>query len=478
MRGSRRRRRRTAGVALLACAWLLATGSAAMAHPVGLPSFALVEVTGAHTFTVEWTPAPDDLVVLARSLGLPAADRAALSATEEARLLAAPSFRDYLAAHAAAHQSGEACASTVELPADLAERGPRFAFRCPEALGAITLRLDPLTDLDARYRTLAVVPGREGDQQVLFSDAAPTRVLELGSGGGASAGGGNGTGGATPSDTVAPSRARVATDAFGGSFPFEQRLVGLVDGPPSLGLVAGGLLLALVIGAAHALAPGHGKTIAAAYLVGDRGRPRDAVLLGVAVSGMHTVSVLGLGAALWWFTARPSSAALTGWLSLASGLAVLTVGAWLLHRRAVELRHGGYRHAHEHDATHEHGAGHHHGHTHLPAADVHPLSRRGLVTLGAAGGLLPSPSALLVLLTALSLGRVVFGLALVGAFSLGLAATLATAGLAVVWGRDRVRRRAADSGRFGGVLRLLPVLGAAAVLVLGIVLTGRAATLL
>ncbi len=479
-------RRRLGVVAVAMLGWLMASATAASAHPVGLPSFALVAATGPRTFTVEWTPAPDDLVVLARALGLPAADRAALSADERRALLAAPGFRRYLLQHASATQDGTPCAADVTLPDDLEQGSPRYSFTCPAPLVEVRLRLDPLTDLDARYRTLAVIPGsRGGDQQVLFSSAAVEHPVAFAAAATAAVGerGGEPADGPVAARPSGPDRS-VTAGAFGGSFPFEQRLVALVDAPGSVGLVAGGVLLALAIGAAHALAPGHGKTIAAAYLVGDRGRPRDALLLGLTVSAMHTVSVLALAAALWWLAARPSAAALTGWLSLVSGVVVLVVGLWLVRRRASELRdrrprsphgHGpAHDHAHVHGPAHDHG----HGHDHLLPDNVHPLSRRGLAALGAAGGLLPSPTALLVLLTALSLGRAVFGLALVGAFSVGLAATLTAVGLAVVHGREVVRLRVASRGRLRPALQALPMLGAGAVVVLGLVLTARAAAFL
>ena len=146
------------------------------------------------------------------------------------------------------------------------------------------------------------------------------------------------------------------------------------------------------------------------------------------------------------------------WLHLVTGLVVTGVGMWLLWRRLADRRR---------DAGHAHP--HHH------ASEKHPLSWQGLVALGAAGGLLPSPSALLVLFTALAVGRLAYGLALIGVFSLGLAATVSVVGLAVLRGRDLLAARAGGVGdRWHRLLHAAPVLGAAAVLVLGVVLTSRA----
>jgi ABC-type nickel/cobalt efflux system permease component RcnA len=239
---------------------------------------------------------------------------------------------------------------------------------------------------------------------------------------------------------------------------FETAFVRLVDGAlasPLLGVAA--IAVALAVGAVHALAPGHGKAIAAAYLVGGRGRPRDAVALGVAVAAMHTASVLVLGLGLQ-LALRPGSGGLpalteqvTPWLRVASGVMVLAVGIHLLVR--VRARHRAHTHAHA-----------------PAAAATSPFSRRGLVTLGAAGGLLPSPSAFLVLTTTAFMGRLWFGLLLVAVFSVGLAATLTAVGLAAVRGRQALTDRVSDAARLR-LLRLASTGGAVVVLLGGIVLT-------
>jgi nickel/cobalt exporter len=230
-----------------------------------------------------------------------------------------------------------------------------------------------------------------------------------------------------------------------------DRFASLIESSASLPGIAVALLLALGLGAAHALGPGHGKSVMAAYLLGSAGRIRDAVAAGIAVSLMHTFSVAIVGLALLKASELFPAQTVFKWLSLAAGLVVLSIGAWLLTAR---LRRRSHHHEHE-----------------IPP-DPSPLTARGLTAIAFSGGLLPSPSALVVLLSAVALGRIGFGVLLVAAFGLGLAAALAILGVAVV----RARRIAGD--RLGPkVARLAPVASAAVVLVVGVLLTARAALL-
>lgn len=247
----------------------------------------------------------------------------------------------------------------------------------------------------------------------------------------------------------------------------EEHFVRLVD-VERLGVpfAVGAVATALVIGMVHALAPGHGKAIAAAYLVGARGRPRDAVALGGIVSVMHTASVLVLGIGLYLFTRVPSGTErLSAVMTLVAGVLIFVVGVGLVARQ-VRLRRRRAR------VPTAHGV---HDHTHLLPDDVPPLSRRGLVLLGMSGGLLPSPSAFLVLATALFVGRAAFGLLLVAAFSLGLAITLTVIGLATLRGRDVLSRHAATDPRVARVAGVVPLASAGAVLVGGAWMTVLAA---
>jgi nickel/cobalt exporter len=223
----------------------------------------------------------------------------------------------------------------------------------------------------------------------------------------------------------------------------------------SAGFVALALLLAFFWGAVHALSPGHGKSIVAAYLVGTRGTPKHAALLGLTVTVTHTIGVFALGLVTLALSAFIFPEQLYPWLNLASALLVVFVGCGVLRAR---LRH---RRLHAHGHDHHHG--HHHDHD-------HQLSMRGLVGVGISGGLIPCPTALVVLLAAISLHRVGYGLVLILAFSLGLAAAMTGVGLLAV----SAKRLAGRLRLEGRVVRALPALSAAIILVLGLVMTIRA----
>jgi nickel/cobalt transporter (NicO) family protein len=258
----------------------------------------------------------------------------------------------------------------------------------------------------------------------------------------------------------------------GGFGQLETWFVRLLDTATTPAFAVVAVLSAVAIGAAHALAPGHGKAIAAAYLVGARGRARDAAALGGIVAGMHTASVLVLGLLLFQIARTPATGEQLGpWMTLASGLLVLGVGAGLLRRNlrrrtAAPALVGGHGHDHDHGVPH----------THTPTLPdgVSPLSRRGLWILGASGGLLPSPSAFLVLATGLFSGRTAFALTLVAAFSLGLAVSLTAIGLVVLKGRDLLTRRA-HAGRLRWLSANAPLAGAVGVVLGGLVVTAGAA---
>ncbi|MFI5905642.1 nickel/cobalt transporter [Streptomyces cyaneofuscatus] len=306
-------------------------------------------------------------------------------------------------------------------------------------------------------------------------------------------------------------------------------LVGAREITLPVGLLA--LFLALVLGASHAAMPGHGKTIMAAYLAGRRGTRRDALTVGATVTLTHTAGVLVLGLAL------PVSTHLAGetvlmWLGAASGLLVTAIGLWLLlgavrGRPQHNHHHHGPNHSHSH-VDHHHNHGHHHDHDHgggsphhhgpvtpasahdsgpagelqatpavatlaLPDHEHHPAdtstaprnarrtSRSGLIGMGIAGGLVPSPSALVVLLGAVALGRTAFGVLLVIGYGLGMATTLTLAGLLLVRLRERIESHdRARTLRHHPLLRKLartgPVITSLLVVAVGLGLTLRAAT--
>jgi ABC-type nickel/cobalt efflux system permease component RcnA len=286
-----------------------------------------------------------------------------------------------------------------------------------------------------------------------------------------------------------------------------------------------GVLLLLLLasfgwGALHALSPGHGKGMVAAYLVGSRGTSRDAIALSVVVTITHTIGVVALGLVTLLLAQYILPEDLYPWLNLISGLLVVIIGSAILwsriqtargrraallatehtrdhtheHDHALPLTEHGNAHSdsqpghghgdaaaphghdrvdtghrHDHDAAHAHGghahgAGHHHHH--LPR----DVTWRGILTMGASAGLLPCPSALVVLLGAISQHQVGLGLLLIVAFSIGLASTLAALGLAVVHAGRLTTKLNIPSA----VTRALPAASALVIVGLGLVLTGRA----
>src|SRR5215471_6746122 len=200
------------------------------------------------------------------------------------------------------------------------------------------------------------------------------------------------------------------------------------------GVMLLGLLAAFAFGAVHALSPGHGKTLVAAYLVGSRGTPRHAILLGLIVTFTHTVSVFGLGLVTLYLSRFVLPEKITPVLGVVSGLMIVWVGVTLLYRRTV-----GQRAVVQHSAfAHDHGDGN--VHTHVPDE----ISMGGLIALGASGGLVPCPSALVLLLTSVSLNRVALGLTLLTAFSAGLAVVLSGVGLIVLYARHLIPASVAE----------------------------------
>ncbi|HKP88625.1 MAG TPA: sulfite exporter TauE/SafE family protein, partial [Thermoleophilaceae bacterium] len=218
-----------------------------------------------------------------------------------------------------------------------------------------------------------------------------------------------------------------------------------------------GVLLFLVLaafgwGALHALSPGHGKAMVAAYLVGTRGTARHAAALGAVVTVTHTAGVFALGLVTLLLSQFIVPEQLYPWLTLASGLLVVIVGAGVLRSRVRARR------AREHDHHHHH----HHHHD--------DVTTRGLLAMGASAGLIPCPSALVVLLGAISQHEVALGMLLIVAFSLGLAAAMTAVGVAVVYA-GRLTARLDFRGR---VATALPVASGIVIVAAGLVLSARA----
>ena len=271
------------------------------------------------------------------------------------------------------------------------------------------------------------------------------------------------------------------------------------------------LFIAFVWGGFHALSPGHGKTIVGAYLVGSRGTFRQAILLGLTVTATHTAGIFALGLLTLGSTQFEVTEQIYPWLSILSGGLVTAIGVKLFADRLRENQsllslpslikaehphehshhhpheHSHHHHPHEHPHEHphhhshekeaekDHGPDYHtHGvgqvpHSHLPANNE-PITGASLVALGISGGLLPCPSALVVLLSSIALGRVGFGLALVTAFSLGLAAMLTIVGLVLVYSRDRFERLPMPRV----ATQFLPAMSALAITIMGVGMTTSA----
>jgi ABC-type nickel/cobalt efflux system permease component RcnA len=250
------------------------------------------------------------------------------------------------------------------------------------------------------------------------------------------------------------------------------------------------LLVAFLLGSFHALTPGHGKTVVAAYLVGSRGTARHAFFLGTVVTLTHTVGVFALGLVALFASEYILPEQLYPWLGFASGLTIVAIGVSLFvkrlrsrsvvsgplsvakttddGRRTTDFRHHNgsdhdhshHGHSHHHDGPdHDHS---HHGHSHR----IERITWGNLLALGVSGGIVPCPSALVVLLSAITLHRIGFGLILIVAFSLGLASVLIAIGLLMLYARRFMDRFSFE----GGIVKRLPIFSAAIISVLGLVI--------
>jgi ABC-type nickel/cobalt efflux system permease component RcnA len=290
-------------------------------------------------------------------------------------------------------------------------------------------------------------------------------------------------------DGVARPAPETVPRAAAGPRASRDGFAALIGGPP---LGPAMLLLTLAIaaslGALHALEPGHGKTVVAAYLVGSRGTAGHALLLGLVVTASHTVGVYLLGAVTLYASRHVVPERLYPWLGAASGILIAVLGVSLLYRRLVGPRGWQHRHAsdearehagpapsdhedaHARGLAHDHGHGHGHHH-HVPDG---PVSLRALVALGVSGGIVPCPAALVVLLSAVAIRRIGLGFLLIVAFSVGLAAVLIAIGLVVVYAR-RLAARFGGSGVEGPLVRRwLPLTSAAVITASGVVITVQA----
>ena len=305
-----------------------------------------------------------------------------------------------------------------------------------------------------------------------------------------------------------------------------DRIKELINQPLTLQLAIAALVISFVLGGLHALTPGHGKAIVAAYLVGSKGRVIDAVFLGLVVTFTHTFSVIALGV-IMLVAQEFAPEDIVPWLSLFSGVLIVGIGAWLLTTNMKQYYSGGahshshghghthhphdhdhshghahnhdhdhphtddhdhghedeHGHDHDHDHSHEHDDDHEHAHSHDDPAHTHSHGGRthshvpsertgfwGLLSLGISGGIVPCVDALIGLLFAISLNKLVWGLIILCAFSLGLAAVLVAIGILMVIAKPVIERFTGE----GIWLQRLPMISAAVVILLGAVLVFKA----
>jgi nickel/cobalt exporter len=222
------------------------------------------------------------------------------------------------------------------------------------------------------------------------------------------------------------------------------------------------LPLAALLGALHALEPGHAKSLMAAYIVAIRGNAAQASVLGLSAAAGHTIVVWALAIAGLLLGEKYIVEQAEPWLTLLSGVLIVLLAIrmfWTLRRRA------GHRHAHGHTDDHAHGHAHDHHHPPAPAGAV---TTGQIVWFGFTGGLMPCPSAIAVLLVCIQMKAFALGVAMVAAFSIGIAATLVGIGISVAWGSGKLVERWSGFDRFAA---RLPYLSAGFVLVLGLVVS-------
>jgi ABC-type nickel/cobalt efflux system permease component RcnA len=287
---------------------------------------------------------------------------------------------------------------------------------------------------------------------------------------------------AAPSAAAAPTPAPVAPagvgdvagvsavpGGIGGELPDVFRVASLTPLVLLLSIAA-----AFGLGAGHALTPGHGKTLMAAYLVGTRGTALHAVGLGLAVTVSHTLGILALAAVVVGAQGALPPDVVVRVAPVVAAITILAIGGWMLvgeirRRVAARPQPGALEHEHDHPHDHRHGGARH---SHLPAAGS-TIKWRGLFALGLAGGLIPSTSALFILLGAIVAGRPAVGFLLVVVFGLGMAVVMTGVGLAMVFTRERLDRLPSGTG-VGRLVRHAPLAAAVVVLAFGVYLTAQA----
>ena len=291
--------------------------------------------------------------------------------------------------------------------------------------------------------------------------------------------------GTTATAAGTPSLSTLIGTSAGASVQARQLLAYLYAPALSPWVLLLALALAGALGGLHALTPGHGKTLVAAYLVGSRGTVRHAVALGAIVTFAHTASVIVIGLLALFASQFVVPDVLVPILEILSGLLVVFMSARLVSQRWIAFHrrrspdhdhahnHGrthDHSHSHDHDGGHTHASTHEHGdghtHSHLPPAEGIKLG--SLVAMGVSGGLVPCPEALGIMVIAIGLNRILLGLGLIVSFSFGLAAVLIVIGILLVRSRSLVERFGGIGSRWSSAL---PLCSAVIVTVLGIGIT-------
>jgi nickel/cobalt exporter len=428
---------------VLAAAAALAVPAAATAHPLGnftINRFARVDVAGDRLFVRYVLDLAEIPTFEARQRGVDARVYASRLARGVHATLDGRTVVLVPVAHALAFPPGAGGLNTMRLEVIL--RGPRVT-------GREHLELRD-TNYAGRIGWKEIVVGADTPSISSELRAYPKSLLQ------------------SPKDVtavsvvVAPTHDPLPTLTQGRALQAPDRVADsgftrlIAQGHLSPLVILAALVAALFWGAAHALSPGHGKTIVAAYLIGKRGTVRDAAALGAIVTVTHTIGVFALGLATLLLSQWIVPDTLYPWLNLVAGVSVVLIGVAVLRARSRDWLHS---------RAHAHGHHHHHDHVAEPGGGV-----RGLLAVGISGGILPCPSALVVLLAAISLHRVAFGLVLIVAFSVGLALAITAVGLAAVLAKKAFARRSFD----GLLLRALPAVSAAVILAAGVAMTVRA----
>ena len=253
---------------------------------------------------------------------------------------------------------------------------------------------------------------------------------------------------------------------------------------------------AFLWGSAHAMSPGHGKTLVGAYLMGEKATVRHALFLGLTTTVTHTLGVFILGGVTLLASRAFLPEQLFPWLSLLSGLLVVTIGGNLLrdrlnkqinsepyseshHHHSHDDSDGSHAHSHSHDSTHHHHS-HSGGHIHSHVPPEGNVNLKSLFALGVSGGLIPCPSALLLLLSSIALGQVGYGLILVLSFSLGLASVLTGLGLLLIYSKHLFKRLPIEkwtdqkSFKLKWMMNVIPIATATAITFIGLIISIQA----